>query len=411
LNNKLQKEGFGRFRKDSIDSTVLGMTTIVAMAISLVNLLLMTRYLLPADFGYFQFVIAIISILSILTMWGTNDVVHRDTANGFDGIFLSAICFKLKWGVIVAILTISIGLFFVYSGNTGIGGVLLILAVIFPLGSAFSLWKSLLFGKKRILLLSGFSIVHSLISLVSILVGIILFSKKIELFLVLISLTSVLGEILFALVSFRFVRNTRTSLNWQRQSVALSVRHVVSFLYNYSDRLIIGIVFTFQDLAIYALTISIVAAIRDILSSSSTPFVTKIYRKEDWHRKNTLMIFLLILLGTGIIGGAIHIPIKALFLKPYSQSIPYIRIYLLQLPFVFLTIILEAILIREDMSLELNLFKSLSLFFVFICYVVLIPFIGVWGAILGSMSFYIVESILISSFLFVREHRWKSSSQ
>ena len=411
MNNKLQKEGFGRFRKDSIDSTVLGMTTIVAMAISLVNLLLMTRYLLPADFGYFQFVIAIISILSILTMWGTNDVVHRDTANGFDGIFLSAICFKLKWGVIVAILTISIGLFFVYSGNTGIGGVLLILAVIFPLGSAFSLWKSLLFGKKRILLLSGFSIVHSLISLVSILVGIILFSKKIELFLVLISLTSVLGEILFALVSFRFVRNTRTSLNWQRQSVALSVRHVVSFLYNYSDRLIIGIVFTFQDLAIYALTISIVAAIRDILSSSSTPFVTKIYRKEDWHRKNTLMIFLLILLGTGIIGGAIHIPIKALFLKPYSQSIPYIRIYLLQLPFVFLTIILEAILIREDMSLELNLFKSLSLFFVFICYVVLIPFIGVWGAILGSMSFYIVESILISSFLFVREHRWKSSSQ
>jgi len=55
LNTNLQNERIAWFGTQTFESLVLSMTTILSLFIAMSNLWLLTRYLLPSDYGFFQF--------------------------------------------------------------------------------------------------------------------------------------------------------------------------------------------------------------------------------------------------------------------------------------------------------------------------------------------------------------------
>lgn len=106
--------------------------------------------LLPAEtYGTFQYVLSIMGLLAIPTLYGIEASLTRSIAKGNYADFDLALRTRLKWGVLGGVASLGVALYYYFSGNTTLSFAFVIVALFVPVMDAFHTYISILSGKKK----------------------------------------------------------------------------------------------------------------------------------------------------------------------------------------------------------------------------------------------------------------------
>jgi len=166
---------------------------------------------------------------------------------------------------------------------------------------------------------------------------------------------------------------------------------LTSYTFTKIDRILIGLFLPLNQVAIYDISMKIVNAVFKFIKSSIEAILPSFFKDEIKFSKFYL-IFLTLFLVPLFLYPIIDQIILLLFSSNYSDSIIYARIYAFAIPFYFLSYISVQALVKEDMSREVNKSKIGSLAIFILTSTILIPKLGVLGAVASSLAYYPIQS-------------------
>ena len=146
----------------------VGMAATFFLSLALANLL-------PKEtFGQYKYVISIANVLSLFTLSGMGTAVARAVAQGREGVIDVAVRAEIRWGTIGGLLSATLGVFY-YFGRHDIGLALafFVLAIFAPFINVYSLYSSILQGKKLFPLSVRYDVYSQIINFALMLVAIL----------------------------------------------------------------------------------------------------------------------------------------------------------------------------------------------------------------------------------------------
>ncbi len=119
-------------------------TSISAFALSLVLAHLVNK----EAYGTYQYILSIMSMLSILTLTGIGNAVTQSVARGHDQSLQDGFRLNMRWSFGVLVGTGALVIYYVLHQNYALGIAILIAGLTTPLRTSFNLYGSFLGGKK-----------------------------------------------------------------------------------------------------------------------------------------------------------------------------------------------------------------------------------------------------------------------
>lgn len=113
-----------------------------ALSVAFANLLS------PESFGVYRYILSTMALLTIPAMGGIDTALTQAVAKGFDGSLKVSQKTKFRYGIIGSIASLCFSFYYFYNGNTELGISFLIGGVFLPYMESFSLYYSMLQGKK-----------------------------------------------------------------------------------------------------------------------------------------------------------------------------------------------------------------------------------------------------------------------
>ena len=263
------------------------------------------------------------------------------------------------------------------------------------------MWKIVLKAKLKFNILFYFTLIISFTQFGLTFLTLIILDLESIIFLVLIFVfLKVFFNIVFTKYSKRHLINNQIDYKWKTQGYSLSILDLSSIVFNSIDTFLIGVFLSLESVAIYGITLNIGNIFILIIVSFIEVFLPRLYRsKNDFLLKDMFIFFFL---GFGIsilLGFIIEFPIILLYTQKYSDAVFYCRIYLYIIPFRILSAFLGPYLIKHNMNKEINLSKIITISFTIASYILLIPQLGIIGAVISSIGFFIVQDIIMTIML------------
>ncbi len=352
-----------------------------------------TNWLSKETFGTYKYVLSLLGILSIPSLSGLNTAVLNAAAKNEDGSFLLAFKLKLKWGFWGSLASLLVASYYFLQGNQLLAVCFLIVACFLPFFNSFSLYDSFLSGKKKFALQNRFSILTQIISLIF-LGGTIFFTKNIFIILLAYFLPLTLTYALFFYLTKRNI-NLQNKVDKKTISFGkhLSLMSIVGNVSSQIDKIILWHFLGPVPLAVYSLAMMMPDKIKDLLKILGALAMPKLVVKpinelKGVMSKKTFQLFIL------------AIPIMVLyilvapylfkwFFPQYTGAVVYSQIYALILLF-FPRVLSGSVLSAKQKTKELYIGSLVLTPIYWVLLLVLIPFFGLWGAI---VSFLILEAI------------------
>ncbi len=140
-----------------------------------------------------------------------------------------------------------------------------------------------------------------------------------------------------------------------------------------------------------------------LIKSTMEAVVPSIYKSKKITIGYFCKFFLLSFLVPVILYPIIKYPILFLYGQECSEVILYSQFYLTIIPFYFLNLMATHFLIKYKLDKEINVSRIISIIAVIIFYSVLIPLYGVWGGVISSMLYFIVQLVVNLFLLTIRK--------
>ena len=152
---------------------------IVDVAVGMLFLATFARLSTKESLGYYQFVISVFSIVSIISIPGINTALLRAVSRGYDGEYPSSVKESFKWSIAGVPIILFLGFYyFVFSDRT-LGIILMTSSIIFPLFYAPNTWSAFLQGKTKYKEFTIFGSVQSAVN-TFVTVAVIYFGRNLE---------------------------------------------------------------------------------------------------------------------------------------------------------------------------------------------------------------------------------------
>lgn len=126
----------------------LTLAKIVGMIVSLLVATAMANWISPEVFGTFRFVLAGAGIIGALSLTGMSTVVVQTVARGYEGVLRAGVRDYLRWSFISVALSLGVASYYFVQDNAILGIGFLLVAVLNPILSAYSLFSQFISGKK-----------------------------------------------------------------------------------------------------------------------------------------------------------------------------------------------------------------------------------------------------------------------
>jgi O-antigen/teichoic acid export membrane protein len=120
----------------------------IAVVSSFVLSIVLAHYLPKEAFGNYKFILSLAGIIGGLSLSGLSTALTQAVARGSDGTLFLAVRTQLRWGIIVGIAGLGIGLYYFLNNNIPIASSLLIIAIALPLTNSTGLYSAFINGKK-----------------------------------------------------------------------------------------------------------------------------------------------------------------------------------------------------------------------------------------------------------------------
>lgn len=347
--------------------------------------------LLPKEtFGTYKYVLSFAGILTISTLSGMNTAVVRTIAQGFEGCFIPALKTKLRWGVLGTLASLGIAGYYFLNNNIYLTICFLIVAVFLPLMSSFAIYQAFWQGRKRFDIQTKYYIIGQ-ITATGILILTLFLSKNLLLILLAYFVPYTLLRFIFLQISIK-----KLHLSPQRQDPQtisygkhLSLVGVIGSIAGHLDKILIWHFLGAGSLAIYAFAILPPLVIKDVLKSIAGLALPKFSQrsKEELkaHLPKKILRISLLAIFIIILYALLTTPIYKIFFPQYLDSITYSRVFIILLAPILPTMLLTTFFLAQMKKKEVYIYKIFYPLIQIISLLILLPFYGIWGAILAIL--------------------------
>ncbi|VTO61066.1 MATE efflux family protein [Klebsiella pneumoniae] len=380
----------------------------------------LARYLGPNDFGVYNYLISIITLLSPLTALGLNAVVVRDLVDAQredhddTNVILGTSCVLRFFGGLFACASLLfVDIYFNISQNNTLWLVLLASANIFSCFQVVDFWlQSKVNSKYSAILRLSIFITSSLVKLISI----IFFSCGLKTILIIQTFEVLASGILYVPLYkylkgkiFNWSYNKNKAKTLMSKSWWLILSGVAEVLYLKIDQIMLGMINGYSTVATYAVAARLSEAwyfFPTIITASFFPLLILAKKESEEKYKHTLLdlsrkLFFCALIISIFITIIAHTAINILYGEAYAESATILIIHIWASLFVFMRAVLSKWLVIENM-LPFSLVTHISGAIVnIILNLILIPKMGGIGSAIATVISYSISSYF-SLFIFKR---------
>lgn len=337
-------------------------------------------------------------MLSIISIPGLNTSMLKSISRNKEGVFPKAVKLSFIWSLIGIPLLVFIGIYYYFFGEKILGIGLFLAAIFFPLLYAPNNWSAFLQGKKRFDIFAKYSSVKTLLNTFAILAAIFIGKGSlIPIFLAYLVSNSVLN-LFYYFKCYGFLENNKEEYGWKKSGYKLSVSDFISISYDYMDKIIIGILLGPVSLAVYVIAVSIVSQIKSSLIQVMKVLYPQIFQMNKDILVKTLKkirnkFLLLSITFVFTIMALLPYVITILYSNKYIDSIIYAQIYTITIPLAIFSTITSTILISLKKENILLKYQIICFFIMLGLYLTLIPSLGILGALISSIIYYIILNL------------------
>ncbi|HFN7230765.1 TPA: flippase [Klebsiella quasipneumoniae] len=380
----------------------------------------LARYLGPNDFGVYNYLISIITLLTPLTALGLNAVVVRDLVdaqreeqNDTNVILGTSCILRFFGGVFACVSLLLVDIYFNISQHNTLWLVLLATANIFSCFQVVDFWlQSKVNSKYSAILRLSIFIISAIVKLISIIV----FSCGLKTILVIQTFEVLASGLLYVPLYkylngkiFSWTYNKNKAKTLMSKSWWLILSGVAEVLYLKIDQIMLGMINGYSTVATYAVAARLSEAwyfFPTIITASFFPLLILAKKESEEKYKQKLLdlsrkLFFCALLISIFITLIAHTAINILYGQAYAESATILIIHIWASLFVFMRAVLSKWLVIENM-LPFSLVTHISGAIVnIILNLILIPKMGGIGSAIATVISYSISSYF-SLFIFKR---------
>jgi len=380
---------------------------VMALAALLISVVF-ARFADKELYGQFLFVLATFGLFLIISIPGTRIVILRTIAQGYDGVYRKATKFSFLWSMLGIPLAVMAGII-VYLFKAKIVGLSLIAcALFFPLVTTLQNWMFILKGRSEFKKLTIYNSIKFVTNLIVVTLSVIL-TKNLIFILLGYFLVHSFFNILYHLKSLTLLRNDDIDPGWKGQSYALTIMDISSIAFGQVDIIFIGMLLSDERLAVYGLVMKFVDVFLKAIKCTVEGILPTLFRSKITIRYFYRFFAASFLLPI-VLYPFVKYPIILLYSQKYAEVISFSQVYLAVIPFYFVNTITNCFMVKYQLNKEINLCRIISIIAVVTLYAVLIPLYGIWGGVIASILYYVIQLIINLLLLKLRKSRYSQAS-
>lgn len=368
--------------------------------------------LLPKEtYGIYRYILSIVGILNISTLSGMNTVIIQAVARKFEGSVIPALKMKIYWGALGSLAGLILAGYYYFQGNATLAISFLVVSAFMPFMDSFTLYDSLLSGKKLFKISVRYGIISQTTAVVISII--ILFLTK-NLFLILLAYFlpwTIMRFVFLKLTLNKFPPNQNQDPGTISYGKHLSFMGIIGTVATYLDRLLIFHYLGAIEVAIYSIAIAPPEQLKTLFKNIPALAMPKLAQRS-FKEIDTLLykrLFCLFLVGLAMAG--IYFILAPYFFKiffpKYLDSIFYSKILSLSVIFTAPLSLLNAVgnskinntpkkMIYQS-SIIIHAILIVSLF-------ILTPVLGIMGVIFSRLIF-LFSTVITSTVYWKKVYR------
>lgn len=346
--------------------------------------------LLPKEtFGVYRYVLSLAAVLAFPTLAGINTSLVQAIARGYEGSFIKGLKTKMKWGILGAVFSIILAAYYFFHGHYELTICFLIAGCFLPFMDSFLLSQSFWGGKKDFKTQNIFQV---LIQIAAVMIAIaVLFITKNILWIVLTYFASyTFLRLLFLVITIKKANlNNKEDPQTIPYGKHLTLMGVITVIVNQLDKIMLWHFLGPVAVAVYSFAILMPDNARTFLKDMEILILPKFSQrnKEDL-RKNLphkLKIIFPILVLLTVIYIFLAPWVFKIFFPKYMDALVYSQIYSLCIIFMTIQIPVASALTSQMEKKKLYIFRTISPLLQAAFLIMLLPWLGIWGAITGIL--------------------------
>lgn len=375
---------------------------VISMIFGLLLSITFARLLTKELYGQWNYIFSIIGILAIFTLPGMGTAITQAVARGHDRVLIEGTKERFRWSILGSIAVLGVGIYYFLNDSILLGKCLMISSFFFPFFKNLQTYNSFLSGKKQFNKVARYQIIVQAIS-VPITILVIYFSRDLMLILVANFLSiSLLHGYFFQLTSkdMENKSNDREAITFGKH---ITVQNIPGEITAWGDKLIIGALLSFPELAIYSIALGFSTLIRSSISTIPSLTFPKLAEMEEKEAYSAVKkrYFHLLLLTAVVCGVAIALCpyiIPFLYSQKYLDSVLYAQLLLVALIFGIPTTIFGKALFPAQRKIgELYRFQLFNMSIEVAVLLVLVFKFGLLGVVIAK----------VMSSLFTMVYSWR----
>jgi len=347
------------------------------------------RLLSKEIYGQWNYIFSIVSIVAILTLPGINTSITQAVARGYDVVFVSGTKERLRWGAWGSLVLFAIGVYYFLNGSVLLGKCFMLSAIFMPFYESLQTYNAFLSGKKMFNRIAKYRTIAQACA-ISLTVSAIYLSKDlITILLVYLVSFSVIRGYLWkrTLRDIRTIRDDPRALSFGRHLTVMNIPGTISA---WGDKVIIGLILSFPELAIYSIAKAYSTLVRSLLSPIATltfPKLSTMSEEKAFLAVKKRYAYLVLLTALVCVIAIILCPYIIIFLYSYRyvDSVFYAQLLLLALVCgVPTTIVSKALFPAQRKIRELYLIRTRAFVELLLLVVLTVKF-GLLGVVLAKL--------------------------
>lgn len=384
---------YQRNKRHAKNSLWLNVASIVSTLAALGTSVVFTRFGSKADYGYYLYLLSILSLALILTLPGIKIVVLREASRGNEEMFKRGNTLQLLLSVLTGFLIMLGGVIIENTGDVTTGQILILGGALFPTAINLTVWQSYFKAVDKFDWMGINIIITEILRFVFVSLAIIANSSTLVILAVYLIVSAILN-IIPTIQAWYMAKPSPVEPGWVKQGAMLTLLDISSVLFGRLDIFLIGTLLTVSDVAIYGLVMKISDVFTKFLKSSVESIQPQIFKNDSLNLGKFKYAFILSAVFPLLLVPIIHIPVLILYGNDYAIVSDYSRVYLFVIPLFFFNNIVTNFILKHKLDKEVNVVKAIGIVYTITAYGILIPTIGLWGGVIASMGYYILQGAL-----------------
>lgn len=341
-------------------------------------------------FGDYNFVLSIISLLTVVTLPGLDEYLVRSLGLKFNSSYPRAIRYKFFGSLIGLPILIICAIIYFINQKTDLGSSLILVALFFPFLAPLQLFNEFFTAKLKFKTIAFFLSISSILNAVLI-SFMVFFTHSVLLIISAYLIGIILPSLIATLYSFKEqmsqVKKDPDLLNY---GIFMTLLTAIPLIANQFGQILLASLLGTELLAIYVVANKLPSYVQKSLFVFYKPLTAKLAsqsRKVHYVtiKKHSLKLMLWGVLLALIVYILSPIIINFLFSSNYSDAIPYARLLSLSvLPLPFSWMLADIVIFQKNKRLQFLSSLFLSLLRIML-YLILIPNYGIMGLIISFL--------------------------